>query len=238
MSWQQRTVAPTRKSPLKVDIRFPCPALSRAAGMVSFTAVGLGVFYGGTAKLGVAPINWMTPVWTGTHLALVGAGLVLGAIAGRIAFATAMLIPVKSEPLSDFLITEWQFAATTSMIWVMAIGFALSASLGRERAKALVVALGAERATSVVLAVGVCVGLAMGAAFFVAVVFRMSPAMYAVISCAIALPVARWELLHLGVTGWQWVAVGIVVPVVLLGVAPGMIERDQRQRRVIMEDTP
>lgn len=237
MSWQQRTVAPTRNSPPKVNIRYPCPALSRAAGMVTFTGVGLGVFYSGAARLGVAPINWIAPVWTRTHVALVGAGLLLGAIAGLIAFATAMLIPVKSEPLSDFLITEWQFAATTSMLWVMAIGFALSASLGRERARVLVIQLGAERATSVVLAIGVCVGLAMGVAFFVAVVFGLSPALFTLISCAIALPVARWELLQLGVTGWHWIAVGIVVPVILLGVAPGMIERDRRQRRVIMEDT-
>ncbi|MBK8060485.1 MAG: hypothetical protein IPK33_22120 [Gemmatimonadetes bacterium] len=237
MSWQQRTVAPTRAEPPKVDIRFPCPALSRGAFLVAFLVVGLGVVYGGGSWLGVAPINLLQPEWTRTHMLLVGAGLLLGTIAGFIAAAFAMLIPVRSEPFNDFLITEWQFGANTSLAWFMAIGAAVSWSLGSERAKLLVIEMGAERQAMAVIGAGLCVGLVIGAAFFAAVVFRLSPVACALIACAIALPVSRWELLRYGVTGWQWIAVGIAVPVITLGVSPAMIERDRRQRRVIMEDS-
>lgn len=237
MSWQERTVAPTREEPPKVNISFPCPALSRAAFLAAFMAVGLGVFYGGGSWLGVAPIDWLAPVWTRTHILLVGAGLLLGAIVGLIATAAAMLVPVRSEPLSDFLITEWQFAVNTSMTWFMALGLAVSWSLGSDRAKLLIIQMGAEREAGLVIAVGCGVGLAMGVAFFAAVVFQWSPLVYMLLAGAIALPVARWELHRFGAVGWQWVAVGLGVPAILLLVAPGLIERDRRQRRVMIEDS-
>ncbi len=145
MDWQNKIIAPKRHKPPKVRIRYPCPALSRFSGMASFLVVGLGIYYGGTAFLGLEPLDWAAPVWTAKHVGLVAAGILLGALGGLLGFAFAMTIEVRNERLSDLFIVLWQFLANGGLVWVMAIGTAMSVSLGKEEAKAAVIHFGAER---------------------------------------------------------------------------------------------
>ncbi len=237
MDWQNKIIAPKRHKPPKVRIRYPCPALSRFSGMASFLVVGLGIYYGGTAFLGLEPLDWAAPVWTAKHVGLVAAGILLGALGGLLGFAFAMTIEVRNERLSDLFIVLWQFLANGGLVWVMAIGTAMSVSLGKEEAKAAVIHFGAERAFVHVVATGSVVGLLLGIAFLLALIIRLPFIGYLAFSVPVSLFAARWQLNTYGIDGKSWIVVGLVIPPLLLALTPPMITRDRRQRRLVMEQS-
>ncbi len=237
MSWQDQIVSPERRTPPKVDIRFPCPGLCRFACMVGFLVVGLGIYYGGSALLGIERLDWAAPVWTGKHVGLVGAGVVFGLIAGLIGFGLAMTIEVRSERLNTLFITLWQFLVNSSMVWLLAIGLAMSVSLGGEGAQQAFVLFGAERAALHVIATGSAVGLLMGVVFFISPIVRLPFLGYLAFSVTVSLLAARWHYQVYEMDGRAWIVVGLIVPVILLVMASAMIARDQQQRKLILERT-
>jgi len=205
--------------------------------MISFLVVGLGVYYGGISVLGLAPLDWAAPVWTGKHLGLVVAGLILGALAGLLGFAFSMTIEVRSERLNDLIIVLWQFLANGMLVWILTIGIAMSVSLGREEAKAAVLHFGAEQAVIHVLVIGSIVGLVQGIAFFIASIIRLPFVAYIIFCETVSLIAARIHYFKYGIEGKFWIVAGLIVPVLLMILARGMIERDRRQRRLITEQS-
>jgi len=205
--------------------------------MVSFLVVGLGLYFGGAALLGMERLDWVTPVWTAKHVGLVAASLVLGVLAGLTGFAYAISIEVRNERLNDLLIVLWQFLANGSLDWVLTMGIAMSVSLGREEAKAAVLQFGAERATIHVVGTGCVVGLLLGAAFFLAPIIRLSLIGYLTFSATVSLVAARWHFYTYRIEGKSWIVAGMVVPILLLLLAPSMVERDRRQRRLMTEQS-
>ncbi len=205
--------------------------------MVSFLIVGLGVYYGGTALLGLERLNWAAPVWTAKHVGLVAVSIIFGALAGLLGFAYTMTIEVRNERLNDLFIVLWQFLANGSMVWILAIGIAMSISLGKEEAKAAVLHFGAERATVHVVATGSVVGLLLGTAFFLAPIIRLPLIVYLAFSITVSLLAARWHFSTYGIEGQSWIVAGLVTPILLLILTPSMIERDRRQRRLVMEQS-
>jgi hypothetical protein len=238
MNWQNRTISPRRDQPPKVHIRYPCPGLCRFVGMVSFLVFGLGVYYGGAALLGTERLDWAAPAWSAKHIGLIAAGMLFGIYASLQSFAFAMTVEVRSERLSDLFIILWQFLACGGMFWFVMIGIAMSVSLGREEAKAAVLQFGAERAFAHVVVAGSVVGLLSGAAFFLASIARLPLIGYLAFSATVSLLAARWNLHTYGIEGASWVLVGLITPPLLLVSTPSMIERDRRQRRLLMEQSP
>jgi hypothetical protein len=158
-------------------------------------------------------------------------------LAGLLGFAYAMTIEVRSERLNHFYIVLWQFLANGSLIWVMAIGIAMSVSLGKEEAKAAVLHFGAERATLHVVGTGSVIGLLSGIAFFLAPIIRLPFVAYLAFSTTVSLLAARLHFSVYGMEGHSWIAAGLVTPILLLIFTPSMIERDRRQRRLVMEQS-
>jgi hypothetical protein len=237
MEWSNKTVSPKTERPPKIYIKYPCPGLCRFAGMVCFLVVSLGTFYGGTVLLHLEPLDWAAPVWTAKHFGLVVAGILLGSLAGLLGFAGALTIEVRQECLNDFFIVLWQFLANGSMFWIMAIGIAMSVSMGREEAKMAIMRLGAERAFASIAATGGVVGLLMGIAFFLAPITRLPLIGYLASSATISLLAARWHFHTYAIEGKSWVLVGLIIPIFLLIFTPAMIERDRRQRRLATEQS-
>jgi hypothetical protein len=237
MSWQQRTISPTPEQPPKVNIRYPSPGLCRFASMVSFLAVGLGVYYGGTNLLGLESLNMAAPAWTAKHVILIVVATLLGILAGLLAFAYTMSIEVRSERLNYLFIVLWQFLANGTLVWFMMIGVAMSVALGRQEAKAAVLQFGAERAMVHVIGNGVAIGLLLGVAFFLARVYRWPFLPYLAFAFTVSLLAARWHFITYGIEGKSWILAGLVVPILLLMTAAPMIERDRRQRRLVNEQT-
>ncbi|MFA4846549.1 MAG: hypothetical protein WC654_08425, partial [Patescibacteria group bacterium] len=235
--WGNKTISPTCDKPQKVHIQYPCPGLCRFSGMVSFLVVGLGLYYGGTALLGLERLDWAAPVWTAKHVVLVAASILLGALAGLIGFAYTMTIEVRNERLNDLFIVLWQFLANGSMLWIVVIGISMSVLLGREEAKAAVLHFGAERATIYVVGTGSIVGLLLGAAFFLAPIIRFPFIGYLAFSASVSLLAARWHFNIYGIEGKSWIVAGVVFPIILLIFTLSMIERDRRQRRLVMEQS-
>jgi hypothetical protein len=233
--WGNKTISPERDKPPKVHIRCPCPGLCRFSGFVSFLVVGLGIYYGGTALLGLERLDWAMPVWTTKHVVLVAVGILLGALAGVIGFGYAMTIEVCNERINDLFIVLWQFLVNGSMLWIVTIGITMSVSLGTEEAKVAVLLFGAERATFHVAGTGSIVGLLLGTAFFVAPIIRLSFIKYLAFSVTVSLLVARWHFYIYGIEGKSWIVAGLVIPFLLLLFTPSMIERDRRQLRLVME---
>jgi len=235
--WSNKTIQPQRDKPPKVNIRYPCPGLCRFAGMVSFMVVSLGVYYGGTALLGLERLDWAVPAWTGKHVGLVVAAVLLAMLAGLLGFAFAMTVTVRSERWNHFYIVLWQFLANGSLIWVMAIGMAMSVSLGKEEAKTAVLRFGAERAMLHVVGTGSVIGLLLGVAFFLAPIIRLPFIAYLAFSETVLLLAARWHYSVYGIEGQAWIAAGLVTAILLLIFTPSMIERDRRQRRLVTEQS-
>lgn len=199
--------------------------------------VGLGIYYGGTALLGLEHLDWAAPVWTAKHVGLVAASILLGMLASVIGISYAMTIEVRNERLNDLFIVLWQFLANGFMLWIVTIGIAMSVSLGREEAKAAVLHFGAERATFHVAGTGSVVGLLLGAAFFLAPIIRLSFIRYLAFSATVSLLAARWHFYIYGIEGKSWIVAGLVIPILLLLFTPPWIERDRRQRRLVMEQS-
>lgn len=235
--WSNKTILPKRDKPPKVNIRYPCPGLCRFAGMVSFMTVGLGVYYGGTALLGLERLDWVAPVWTGKLIGLVLVAGLLGMLAALLGFAYTMTIEVRSELLNHLYIVLWQFLANGSLLWFMAIGTAMSVSLGKEAAKAAVLRFGAERATLHVVGTGSIIGLLLGVAFFLAPIIRLPFVAYLAFSATVTLLAAKWHYSVYGIEGHAWIAAGLATAILLLIFTPSMIERDRRQRRLVTEQS-
>lgn len=238
MNWQNQIVTPQRATPPKVNIRNPCPGLCRFACMASFLVVGLGIYYGGVRLFGLEPLDWGAPAWTAKHVALVAAGVVGGMLAGLFGFAHAMTIEVRDERWNRLFITLWQFLANGSMVWILAIGIAMSVSLGRDGAKEAVLSFGPERAILHVAGTGCAVGLLTGIVFFISPIIRLPFLAYFSITATISLLAARWHYQVYDIDGIAWLVAGLIVPVLLLVFAPAMIARDQQQRRLVMEQLP
>lgn len=235
--WSNKTVLPTRDKPPKVDIRYPCPGLCRFVTMVSFMVVSLGVYYGGTALLGLERLDLAAPVWTGKLIGLVVTAVLLGMLASLLSFAYTMTIEVRSERLNHLYIVLWQFLANGSLVWLMAIGTAMSVSLGKNEAKAAVLHFGAERATLHVVGTGSVIGLLLGIAFFLAPIIRLPFVAYLAFSATVTLLAARWHYSTYGIEGQAWIAAGLAATILLLIFTPSMIERDRRQRRLVTEQS-
>jgi hypothetical protein len=205
--------------------------------MVSFLVVSLVVFYGGIKLFGLQPLDWASPAWTGKHVALVVAGVLLGGLASLLGFGLAMTIEVRNENLNDLFITLWQYLANGALLWVLSLGIAMSLALGRQEAKEAVLHFGAVRATIHIVGTGSVVGLLLGVAFYIARIIRMRFLPYLAFSAGVSLLAARWHFLVYGIESRWWVAAGILVPFLLLLFAPSMIERDRRQRRLVTEQS-
>src|SRR5262245_44140683 len=136
--WSSKTIKPKRDTPPKVNIQFPCPGLCRFVGTVSFMVVGLGVYYGGTALFGLERFDWAALVWSGKLIGWVVVVVLLGMLSALLGFAYTMTIEVRSDRLNHLYSVLWQFLANASLVWFMAIGTAMSVSLGKEEAKAAV----------------------------------------------------------------------------------------------------
>jgi hypothetical protein len=203
--------------------------------MVSFLAVGLGTYYGGITLFGLARLDWAAPAWSAAHVGLIAAGSLLGALAGLFGFAYAMTVEVRSERLSDFFIVVWQFLANGSMVWLLALGIAMSVSLGREEAKTAVLRFGTERATIHVVGTGIVVGLLCGTTFFLCLINRLPVMCYLIPSTTVSLLAAHSHFHAYRIESGIWVIAGLVVPILLLLSTPSMIERDRRQRRLVLE---
>jgi hypothetical protein len=237
MDWSNRTIRPDRATPPKVDIRHPCPGISRFVGTIGFLAAGLGVYYGGAEAFGIEPIDVSAPNWTAVHVFLVIAAMLAGAVTGLLGFAAAMLIPVRSELLNDLFIVLWQFLANGIMVWILAVGVAMSVVLGSDEARAAVLRFGVERATWHVVGSGALVSLAMGACFALCMMRRLPFLVYLLPAVVVAASACHWHFDAYGIAGRAWMGVGIVVPLLVLVLAPPMIERDRRQRRMVGEMT-
>ncbi len=235
MDWRTKNITPSRSTPPKVHVRYPCPGLSRFIGMLSFLVVGLGLYYGGLERLDMERLDWAAPVWTAKHIGLLVVSILLGVLASRLGAAFAMTIEVKNERLNNFLIILWQFFANGSMLWTMTIGIAMTVSLGQEEARSAILRFGAELATLHVIGTGCVVGLLLGTAFFFASIVRLPLVGYLGFSAVASLSAARWHFTVYDIEGTSWVVAGVIIPFLLLFVAPAMIERDHRQRRLMME---
>ncbi len=237
MGWQNRMISPTLEKPPKVHIRYPCPGLCRFTGMVSFLVVSLCVFYGGIKAFGLETLDWSAPVWTGKHVALFATAVLLGGLASLLGFGLAMTIELRNDRLNDLFIVLWQFLANGCLLWVFTLGIAMTLALGREEAKVAVLHFGAERATIHVLGAGGVVGLLSGATFYFAPIIRLPLFPYLAFSVGVSLVAARWHFTVYSIEGRWWIVAGLLVPILLLLLAPSMIERDRRQRRLLMEQS-
>jgi len=235
MGWQNTTVSPSRQAPPKVNIRYPCPAISRMAFVIGFFGVGLGIYYGGCALFRVPRLDWAAPAWTVKHVLLIVAGMIIGALVGLVGFAAGMLVEVRNERLSDLLIILWQFLWNGSIAWFVAIGIAMTLALGKEGAKAAILHFGAERATLYVIGIGCFVGLLLGLGFFMGPLTGLPVPGYIVYGAAMSLLLANLQFHVYGIQSKWWVAAGLAVPILLLFLTPGTIQRDRRQRRLMIE---
>jgi hypothetical protein len=233
--WQTRTVAPPRDAPPKVDIRNPSPGLCRPMGMILFLAAGFGCYYGGLSVLGLTPLNWAAPAWTGKHVLLVTVSMLLACIAGVIGQGAALLIDVSSDRANDFFITIWQFFANGTMLWLLIVGTAMSIALGREEAKDAVIRYGAEQSTLLVVGVGGVTSLFVALLHFATRVLRLPALIFLVTSLAAIFMAARWHLAIYGIHGNWWIGVGIVFLVLLIPSALSMMARDHQQRNIVRE---
>ncbi len=238
MDWQSRKISPTRETPPRVLIRYPCPGLCRFFGMVGFLVVSFIAFYGGIAEFGLEPIDWAAPAWTWKHFALIAIAVVLGGMASLVGFGLALTIKVRSERLSDLFIVLWQHLANVTVLWVVAVGLAMTLALGQNQAHAAIIDFGAERATIHALGTGGLLGVLLGLALYLAPIIRLPFLLYLAFSVGVSLLAARWHFAVYGIQSHWWVAAGILVPILSLLVAPPMIERDRRQRRLAMEESP
>ena len=237
MGWNKRFLSPTRETPPKANIAYPCPALSRCAFMVASFTAALTIFYGGSAAFDLPHLDWAAPAWTAGHIALVAAGVIIGGLCGLLAFGAAMMIPVRSERLSDFYIVLWQFIANGSIVWIVTIGAAMSIQLGRHEARVAVINYGAEAAVYQALAVGSAGGGLMGLAYFLGGLLRLPPFLFLVFSCSLWSAAGYWHYRLYGIPGNSWIPVGLAMVVLLLIGAPAMIDRDRQQRRLAAEMT-
>jgi hypothetical protein len=237
MSWQNTTISPKRDQPPKVDIRYPCPGLCRFIGMVSFLVSGSVIYYGGLALLGLKHMDLTAPTWTAKYVVLVVVVVVCSIAVNIMAFAFAMSIEVRNERLNDLFIILWQFLANGIILWFIASGIAMSVSLGRAEAKAAVLQFGADRAFIQFVIAGSIVGLLSGAAYFLGLIVRLPWPAYLAFSVTVSLLVARWHLNAYDIEGKTWVLLGLIIPFLLLVFAPPMIERDRRQRRLLLEQS-
>lgn len=237
-SWNSRNISPKQDAPPKVRIRNPCPGLSRMGFMIGFVCVSGGVYYGGCRLFGVIPIDWAVPVWTSTHVYLIVAGMLLGLLIGLICFGLAMKIEVRNELISDFITTLWQFCCNGAMVWIMSLGIGMSVALGKDETKKHLLHQGVENTMLLVLGMGCLVGLAMGIIWFAAMITRLRFLGYFLLAAGVGMLAARWQYQQLNVEGRSWIGVGLVVPVVLVFMAAGMIDRDRRQRRLVQEQFP
>lgn len=115
------------------------------------------------------------------------------------------------------------------------MGAAMSMSLGREAAKSAVVELGMERASLHVIGTGCALGLALGIGFFLAPRLRIPLVPYLAYAVGVSLLAAKWHFGVYEIQGAYWIVAGLIVPMLALAVSAGMIERDRRERRIVME---
>jgi hypothetical protein len=236
MPWENRLLTPERQQPPKVNITHPCPGLCRFAFAAAFFVVGLLIYYGGQKLLHVPPIDWSAPHWTGKHVMLLVVGLLVGGVAGLLAFGGCIMVPVRSFLLNELLTVLWQFVFNGSFAWFVLIGIAMSASAGKENAKAIVIHYGAEKATLVAIGLGCLISTIQGFVFFLAPLVRLRLVPYLVFCMGVALAAARWDYHIFGIVGRGWIVAGILHPLALLLLAPPMIQRDRQQRRLVMQD--
>jgi len=236
MDWRNRTLSPTPDGSPKMDVRYACPGLCRFFGMVGCLAVSMAVFYGGIKVFGLPPFEVGNPQWTGGHIALVVAAVLFGLLAGVFGFGLGAMIPVRNERANSLFIILWQFVANGSLVWVLAVGIAMSLALGRDEAKQAVLDFGMVRALVHVLGTGVLIGLLFGVAFYVAPIVRVKFLFYLTYCLVISLVAAKWHFDVYGIDGKWWVASGLVAPVAMHFMALPMIGRDHQQRRVVMEE--
>jgi hypothetical protein len=235
MNWQTKLINPKREEPPKVNIQYPCPGLSRLFGMISFMVVSLSIFYGGIKIFGLEPLDMLDPKWTVGHVILVVVASIFGCLGGLFGFGLGMTINLKNERLNDFFIYLWQFLANGSLLWIAAIGIAMTITLGKEEAKTAVMLFGAERAVVYVLVGGCVVGLLLGIIFFLSSTLRIPFILYIVFSAGIPIVAARFQLSIYNIDGNWWIAAGLFVSFFLHFLAVPMIERDRRQRRLSRE---
>ena len=220
-----------------VNISHPCPGLFRFSGFIGFLVVGIGTYYGGIELLGLEKLDWVDPAWTTKHVTVLAAGVILGLVAGLFCAMSAMTLEVKNECLSDFYIIIWQYFANGSLLWIMAMGIAMSISVGQEQAKAMVIQYGVDLATFHVAGTGSIVGILLGVCFFISPILRLPFVVYLIVAEIIALLAARWHFQSYGIDGISWIVSGAAFPILLLLLALPMIERDRRQRRLVTEES-
>jgi hypothetical protein len=205
--------------------------------MIAFLIAGMGLYFGGRALLSLEPLDWAAPAWTAKHVGLLATSLLVGALAALFAAVLAMTVEVRNERLSDGFIVLWQFLANASMYWFGTMGTAMSIALGRDGTKRAVLNFGAELATVHVVGTGCIVGLLLGAIFFFGPSLRLPRIGYLILSASVAMLAARshFEIYH--IEGKGWIAAGVVFTLFLLFFTPVMIERDRRERRLMMEQS-
>lgn len=239
MGWNKKVIAPAEEKAKGPQFLYSCPGLCRFFGALGSLTSGLVVFFGGIRLFGLKPLDLTSPDWTAGHIALLVAAIVVMWLASVQCFTLASTIQIRSELLDDFFNVLWQFLANGSMTWVIVLGVAISLALGREEAKALIQSSVTETSvvfvTLSVLLPGICLGLLLGVPYFLAINNRFPFLLFITDAIIMPLGAAYLYFIYYGIDSWWWILPGIAFPLLLLIVAPPMIQRDRQQRRIILE---
>lgn len=233
--WGRATIAPRGGPPPKHDIRFPCPGISRFLGLAAFFVVANVVYYAGSSYLQLAPLDASAAAWTGEHMVLVGVTLIAALIAGIMGSGAGLLIEVRNEMLNNFFIVLFQFASLNAVQWPVTVGVMMTATVGKEASMAAVLRHGIERATTEMILIGVLLGLWIGLIWFLMAWGKINRLFYFLLAVGPALLTARWNFQTYGIDGNLWTVAGLATTLLLPIVCRGGIERDRRQRQLLLE---
>jgi len=221
-------------------MKTPSPALMRVCGCIGFLFFGLGFMYLGNSIFNLNLNLWMLS-WSdlgAKGITLTIAAFILAIIGMGIGLGIGASIEVKNEK-TDFIISSlWHYVANGSIIWVLVWIMYLTKTIGRENAK--------EFTESVGVLPWIClfaipiVGCLLIARLLLSIGLLNERRKPTLLPCLISsVPIVMgmsYIQLHLfQMSGYSWIVMGLLIPVVLIPLCAFMMMRDKFQREQIIQ---
>jgi len=219
--------------------RAVCPALMRTCGSIGFILFGLGSLYLGNKIFNLNLSLW-TLVWSDLGpkgIGIVIVSLLLAIIGMGIGLGIGASIEVRSETTNFAISSLWHYVANGSLIWIAIWIMYLMKAVGKENAK--------EFAESVGTLPWLClfgipiVGCLLIACLLLAIGLlneRHKPMLLPCLipSAPVVMGMSYLQLHLFKMSGYSWIAIGILMPVILIPFCTFMIARDKFERAQIM----
>lgn len=216
------------------------PPLMRLCGCLGFSLFGLGSFCLGNKIQGLNLDIWSSSFWSDLGVGgvvLLVVSFFFSFIGMFVGLSIATQIKVVSEK-ADFIISSfWHYLANGSMLWVMIWVMYLTKTIGKENAREFMANLGLLPKISMLLIPVIGYPLIAGVLLLFGLLNERHKPM--LLPCLIpSIPIAMgmgYVQLHLlGIVGYVWIVIGIIIPIILIPFCTFMITRDKFQRQQII----